>query len=117
MIKPEVGVAYFIAILFGASEWLIVSALTGNREAWDSSVYWAVAYPASIIASGYLGHVYPDRAWRWPIALFEAQAVAMCIRNGELGNLLPLGLVMFAIIALPGVFAAKWAARRRPVSS
>lgn len=40
----------------------------------------------------------------------------MCLRNGELGGLWPLGMIMFAVIALPGVLAAHIAARfgRRP---
>jgi hypothetical protein len=105
-----------VAVVFGAASWMAASALTGKREAWDSSAYWAVAYPGAIVVSALLGHFYPERPWRWAIALFEAQAVAMCVRNGELGSLLPLALALFAFIALPGVVAAKLAARfgRRP---
>lgn len=112
MNKTQSIIPLFIAILFGTALWLVPSALTGKREAWDTSTYWVVSYPIAIIASGFLGRSYPERAWRWPVALFEAQAVAMCIRNGEIGNLLPVGVVLFAIIAVPGVVAAKWASRR-----
>ena len=114
MTKRGAIVPLTVAFVFGAALWLVASALSGVREAWDSSAYWAVAYPAAIVASALLGYFYPDRPWRWALVLFEAQALAMCIRNGELGNLLPLGLVLFAVIALPGVVAAKLAARRSP---
>jgi peptidoglycan/LPS O-acetylase OafA/YrhL len=101
-----------IAVVFGAALWFIASALVGKREAWDASAYWALAYPAAILVSGLLGYLYPERPWRWAIALFEAQALAMGIRNGELGNLFPLGMVLFAAIAVPGVVAATLASRR-----
>jgi hypothetical protein len=35
----------------------------------------------------------------------------MAIRNGELGGLWPLGLVLFAVLSLPGMLAAHVAAR------
>lgn len=37
----------------------------------------------------------------------------MCVGNGELGHLWPLGMAFFAVIALPAVFAARLAARLR----
>ena len=38
----------------------------------------------------------------------------MCLRNGELGNLWPMGMLLFAVISLPGMLAAKVAARLNP---
>lgn len=58
-----------------------------------------------------LGYSFPERPWRWPLVLFAAQFVAMCLLNGELGNLWPLGMALFAVLALPGIVAAKVAAR------
>lgn len=100
-VAATIGVALFVAI----------ALLTGKREPWDASVYWTVAYPIALLACAYLGYAYPERPWRWTLYLFEAQFVAMCIRNGELGNLWPMGMLLFAIIALPGMLAAKLAAR------
>ncbi|WP_448192548.1 hypothetical protein [Azospirillum sp. sgz301742] len=89
--------------------WFIVSLFTGKREPWDASAYWVFAYPAAILISAFLGYSYPDRPWRWALVLFESQFLAMCLRNGELGNLWPLGMALFAAIALPCVLAAKLA--------
>lgn len=100
-----------IAAAAGIILWLATAILTGRREAWDAPAYWGVAYPAALFVSAWLGRVYPERPWRWVLVLFEAQFVAMCLRNGELGGLWPLGLIMFAVIALPGVLAAHIAAR------
>jgi hypothetical protein len=33
------------------------------------------------------------------------------LRNGELGNLFPLGLILFGILSLPGVAVAKLGAK------
>lgn len=119
---PERGaiVPFVAAFMFGAVSWWVVSALTGKREAWDATAYWAVVYPGAIVVAALLGHFHPERPWRWPVVLFEAQAIAMGIRNGEWGNLVPLGVIVFAVLALPGVAAATLAARRRrgpPMSS
>jgi hypothetical protein len=35
----------------------------------------------------------------------------MCVRTGELGNLWPLGMLLFAVVALPGALAAQVSAR------
>ena len=95
----------------GVLLWLTASLLTGKREPWDASVYWVVVYPLAIAIAAALGYRYPERPWRWAVALFEAQFLAMCLRNGELGNLWPLGMALFGIIALPGVLAARLASR------
>jgi hypothetical protein len=101
-----------IAATIGIALWLATAALTGRREAWDASAYWTVAYPVALGACALLGYLYPSRAWLWAIVLFEAQFLAMCIRNGEIGNLWPLGLMLFAVLALPGVLVAQLTSRR-----
>jgi hypothetical protein len=99
------------AVVVGTALWFAASAASGKREPWDASVYWVVAYPVAIAVSAFLGCLFPDRPWRWALVLFEAQFVAMCIRNGELGNLWPIGMLMFAVVALPAMLAAALAAR------
>ncbi|HTN49256.1 MAG TPA: hypothetical protein VMK32_07495 [Burkholderiaceae bacterium] len=100
-----------IAAVVGAVSWFTASAMSGRREAWDASLYWMLVYPAAIAVSALLGHQYPARAWRWPVALFAGQFVAMLVRNGELGGLWPLGLLLFGVLALPALLAAYVAAR------
>jgi hypothetical protein len=102
-----------IAVIVGALLWVLAAVLDGRREAWDSSLYWSVAYPLALVATGCIAFVFPDRPWRWAVALFGAQFVAMCVRNGELGNLWPLGLAMFAILATPAAVVATVASRLR----
>ena len=111
MTNRDAVVPASIATAIGFTLWLGTSALAGRREAWDASAYWTIAYPAALCACALLGYLYPLRAWRWAIVLFEAQFLAMCIHNGEIGNLWPLGLVLFAVLALPGVLVAMLASR------
>ena len=105
--KPAVAAALFT----GGALWLVSASLAGTREAWDSGAYWALAYPVAIALCAVLGVVFPDRPWRWAPLHFLGQFLALCLRNGELGNLWPLGLIVFGVISLPGVLAAMVAAR------
>jgi len=103
------SVACASAIAAGMATWFAASIIAGRREAWDAGVYWVAFYPIAILLCGLLGYYFPDRPWRWALALFLAQFVAMAIRNGEIGNLSPIGLIVFAVLALPGIAAARFA--------
>jgi hypothetical protein len=107
------AVPYAIAAAAGAVLWLAGAEFTGRREAWDSGLYWTVFYPLALAACGLLGYFFPERPKRWAIALFLAQCLAMGIRNGEIGSLLPLGIIVFAVLSLPGVAVANLGARIR----
>ena len=109
--KPTARYAVIMALVIGFALWLVASLLTAKREPWDSAAYWIVAYPLAIAACALLGYRFPDRPWRCALVLFESQFLAMCMRNGELGNLWPMGVLSFAVVALPGVVAAQIAAR------
>ncbi|MDH5264506.1 MAG: hypothetical protein OEX21_07145 [Betaproteobacteria bacterium] len=98
-----------IAAVSGMVLWIAASFISGKKEAWDASVYWTVAYPVAIVLSGVLGLLYPKGAWRWPLALFVFQFVGMVVRSGELGNLWPLGLLLFVVLSVPGMLVAKGA--------
>ena len=73
----------------------------------------AVLLGLALAACGLLGYFFPERPHRWALALFFAQCLAMGIRNGELGNLFPLGLIAFVVLSLPGTAVAKFGARMK----
>jgi hypothetical protein len=104
--------AYTAAIVGGAVLWLVTTGVTGNREAWDSSVYWAVAYPLAIGLAGGLGYWVPEKPWRWGLAAMLAQAVMLALAGSDF-SLLPLGLILFSILALPAIGLAWLMARIR----
>lgn len=101
---------YAVAAIAGVTLWIGASVISGKREPWDAAIYWTTVYPIAIVLSALLGFAYPKATWRWPLALFLFQFVGMVIRNGELGGLWPLGLVLFAVLSIPGILAARLAA-------
>ena len=106
-----------VAIATGALLWSVGSWVSDRREAWDSGTYWMIFYPAAIGACAALGYLFPERPWRWCLALFAAQFVTMAVLSGEIGNLAPLGLIAFGILSLPAIGAAQLASglkRRNP---
>jgi peptidoglycan/LPS O-acetylase OafA/YrhL len=102
-----------IAAVAGVVLWIAASVMSGKREAWDADIYWTVAYPVALALCGLLGIVWPRKPWRWALALFLFQFVGMAIRNGELGGLWPLGLILLAVLSLPGMLVAQLGARFR----
>jgi hypothetical protein len=104
--------AYAIAIAGGAALWLVTRVVSGRNEAWDSSLYWSAAYPLAIGLSALLGYLAPTHPWRWALALMLVQAVVLAATAAGFG-LLPLGLILFAILALPPIAAAMAMARLR----
>lgn len=102
-----------IAAVAGVVLWIAASVMSGKREAWDADIYWTVAYPVALALCGLLGIVWPRKPWRWALALFLFQFVGMAVRNGELGGLWPLGLILLAVLSLPGMLVAQLGARFR----
>jgi hypothetical protein len=104
-------VAATLAGVAGAVLWFAAAFASGRREPWDAPFYWMIAFPASLAVCAGLGYRHPDRPWRWALLLFQGQFVAMCIGNGEVGSLAPLGMLLFALLSLPGMLAARIGAR------
>jgi hypothetical protein len=108
--------SYSIAVAGGAALWLTTMAVSGRNEAWDSPLYWSIAYPACIALAGALAYSDPVRPWRWAFAVMLVQPVVMTLTSGGSFGLLPLGLVMFAFLTLPPLLAAHigaWLRRRQ----
>ncbi len=103
MNRLTAGAAAAIAFTAGFALWYSISLASGKREPWDDPQYWAQTYPAAVLVCAALGGLFPRHAWLWPLVLFVGKFVAMCVRNGELGSLWPLGLTLFGVLALPGI--------------
>jgi hypothetical protein len=106
---------YGAAFVSGILVWMLISSVSGKREAWDSELYFTVGIPVLCLMAGVLGFVEPERSWRWGIVPLSGQCVWMLLTQG-VGNLLPLGLIVFGLFAIPPVMTAKLGAaigRRR----
>ena len=107
-----------LAFLIGAADWELVRSLGTRREAWDDPLYWQLGYPLSLVAAFGLGFVWRERPWRWALWLALGQAawsLFLALSQDGIPNLLPLGFVMFALLAIPLVLAAyagRWLGER-----
>ena len=54
---------YVIAFLAGALVWGVVSAVSGRKEAWDSSWYFSIGYPAICLMAFAMGFFVPKWSW------------------------------------------------------
>jgi hypothetical protein len=110
--KDKATSAYAAAIAGGAILWLATAGISGKTEAWDSSLYWAATYPLAIGLAGYLGYRAPEKPWRWGLSVMLAQAVVLVVSGSDF-SLLPLGLVLFSLLALPAAGLAQLMAKIR----
>jgi hypothetical protein len=118
-----VGLALSVAaILIGIVAWEAAIPAGTRKEAWDLPVYWQIAYPVMVAGSFVLGILGPAHPVRWGLLVGLGQGVwsliVTAIQKG-VPNLLPLGLIMFAILSLPciaaawvGAQAGRWLGRR-----
>lgn len=98
-----------LAIVTGIASWEIVRQLGSRREAWDDPLFWQIGFPLLIVVAFVLGAVWRERPWRWGALMVAAQAVwslGLAFLQDGVPNLLPLGLVMFALLALPCIAAS-----------
>jgi hypothetical protein len=96
---------YLAAATSGVLTWVLVSAVSGRVEAWDSGLYFTLGMPVVCIVSLVLGFLEPRRAWRWGAVPLLAQFLWMLLSQGP-GNLLPLGIVVFVVLSGPSIAAA-----------
>jgi hypothetical protein len=97
---------YLVAAASGVLTWVLVSAISGRVEAWDSGLYFSIGMPVVCIVSLVLGFLEPRRAWRWGAVPLLGQFLWMLLTQGP-GNLLPLGIVVFVVLSAPAIVAAR----------
>ncbi len=96
---------YLAALAGGIAVWAVVSDVSGKREAWDSEWYFLIGMPAVCLLSAILGFIEPKNSWRWGVVPLAGQLAWMVLTQG-VGNLLPLGVIVFGILAIPSVATA-----------
>lgn len=96
---------YLAAVGCGAVIWLLIVRATGRREAWDSGLYFSVGLPVVCLISMAFAIFEPKRSWRWGVLPVVGQFVWMLLSEGP-GNLLPLGVIVFAMLSVPSIVTA-----------
>lgn len=95
-----------LAVLTGVLLELGVHALSGRREAWDSAQYWTIGLPLAGLAAVAIGYLARGTDWIWTLSIIPSQVTTMMVRNGEIGGLWPLMMVLGAILSAPFLLAA-----------
>ena len=72
-------------------------------------MYFSFGMPVVCVASLLCGAAEPRRAWRWGVAPLVGQFATMLVTQG-VGNLLPLGVIVFAVLSVPSVVTARFGA-------
>lgn len=111
----NVRVPYVTAFLVGLVISFAITKITGRKEAWDSGAYFSVGIPLMVLVIFVLSYKFPDRAWRWTLAMALGQSLAMVFAGGSL-NLWPLSIIAMTIYSIPqflvGSLAAKLKSKR-----
>jgi hypothetical protein len=97
---------YLVAAGCGAAIWILITLASGRNEAWDSGLYFSVGIPAVCLVSMAFAFFEPKRSWRWGVLPMVGQFVWMLISPGP-GNLLPLGVIVFGVLSVPPIIAAR----------
>jgi hypothetical protein len=103
--------AIIASIATGAALELVVGALGGRREAWDSGLYWSAGLPAALVAAAAIGYFAGRREWYWTGLIVPSQVTVMMLRSGEIGGLWPLMVVLASVLGAPFLLAAFIASR------
>jgi len=106
-----------LCVVTGIALELSVQLLGGRRESWDSAAYWTIGLPIVALVSAAFGFLSRGRDWLGTAVIVPAQVLTMMARNGEIGNLWPLTIVLSSILSTPFVVAAFIGSRFRSKSS
>ena len=94
------------AAVCGGAIWILITQVSGRNEAWDSNLYFSVGIPAVCLVSMALAFFEPSQSWRWGVSPMVGQFVWMLISPGP-GNLLPLGVIVFGVLSVLSIIAAR----------
>ena len=106
--------AILLAVLTGVALELGIHAISGRREAWDSTEFWTIGLPAAALISVAIGYMSQRSDWLWTALVAPSQMATMMVRGGEIGNLWPLTLIVSTLLSTPFLIAALIGSRFRP---
>lgn len=111
--------ALVLSLVGGALVWVAISLVAGAPEAWDDPLYWRAGYPVLALITAVSGYLAWERPWRWALAVMASQMIVMLVQRGY-GTLLPVGAIVFLLLALPlfaPAYLGAWIAHRRQARS
>lgn len=97
--KRNPWVVPLVASLAGAASWFIVVAIVGDRDPMSHAEYLAVGYPLLLIVATVLGWKLGPSAWHSGLWMLGTQLLIGFVTISGNFNLLPLGLLIFLVLA------------------
>jgi hypothetical protein len=105
----------FIAVIFGAAIWLYFWKESGGHDPQEGDSYWTIGYPIMLVGSTLFGYLFQERPWKYGVYIIGTQLfIGFFIISGDL-NMLPIGLIVQVIIAIPliaGGYLGAWLFKR-----
>lgn len=106
--------AWLVSGLSGSALWIFANYRQGTQEPWDGPDYWTTYLPLALVLTLILGVLFPEKTWRWSLAVMFAQWPVMMLGTGKLGGpLMGVGLGLMAVLTLLGNIPAALGARLR----
>ena len=102
-----------LCLATGVALELGVHAMSGRKEAWDSTEFWTIGMPLALFAAFAIGRMSAGSDWIWTLAVAPAQVLTLMLRSEEMGNLWPLTLMISTILSVPFVMGALVGSRFR----
>jgi hypothetical protein len=101
------GFKHLLALLSGVMVWSLFKVITNSQDPTAEIVYWKVGYPISILLSGILGILFPERPWRWAFYVIWSQfCLGLITHKGDL-NLLPPGVIVYMFLTIPCILSGQ----------
>ena len=102
--------AFPVALLIGICAQLIPQLISGRQPDTEAILWLYSSFPLMIIAAGILGFVAPDHPSLWAISILLGDFLTglLMAQNGL--NLLPVGLLLYAIYAILYILAGHFGA-------
>jgi hypothetical protein len=106
---------YVAAAMGGLITCMTIALVTGRREAWDAGAYFTVGIPVMVVLIFTIAWVFPDRPWRWTLAMAVGQSLSAFLQGSSLG-LFPLAMIFMTVVSIPqfiaGYLGARWSRSR-----
>jgi hypothetical protein len=100
-IPPRTGLGTLIAVLVSTAIWLSTRELTGRYDPQTHPGYLVYAYPLMIVSAMVLGYRFHYRAWLLGFYMMGVQLVLGVLLLAHDLNMLPLGVILHLILAVP----------------
>lgn len=89
---------------------LLITLLTGRKEAWDAPLYFVMGIPLMCAVAFFISYRNPERSWRWVLSMAVGQSLALLLSGNSL-SLWPLSIIAMTICSVPQFISALVASR------